>query len=210
MTVLDELITQRRSIRKYKPEIPPVEWIEAMIRAAIQAPSPSNNQPVRFIRIISPLLKDKLFQAMADGRKRMLQAILDTNSPKKLKNWVSYYFRFSAFMFHAPVLFALGTVPPDPVLTGKLSGAGILRQDHPEQKDLDIAVGLSLMAYILKGEELGIGSCILTAPLFFIEDPNKALALEGIDIKCFITSGYPDEEPPPMKRKIMADICRTI
>jgi hypothetical protein len=45
-----------------------------------------------------------------------------------------------------------------------------LKEDPRKDTDLDISIGLSLMAFVLKGESIGLGSCILTAPLVFIED----------------------------------------
>jgi nitroreductase len=62
----------------------------------------------------------------------------------------------------------------------------------------------------LKGEELGLGSCILTAPLLFIQEPERILGLKGIEIKCFVTTGYPDEEPAYIKRKDITEIYRDI
>ena len=59
-TSLDKLIDGRRSIRKYKTDMPPSEWIDKIIYSATRAPSPSNSQPVRFIRISSHRIKNEL------------------------------------------------------------------------------------------------------------------------------------------------------
>ena len=50
---------------------------------------------------------------------------------------------------------------------------------------VDIAVGLALKGYLLKGEELGLGSCILTAPLIFIQDKDirKAVFAKGTSLQ---------------------------
>lgn len=42
-------ILERRSIRKYKEEKVPMEYIHEMLRAAMQAPSAGNSQPWEFI-----------------------------------------------------------------------------------------------------------------------------------------------------------------
>jgi len=174
------------------------------------APSPTNSQPVRFIRILSPELKDCLHQAMRDGEERLLEAVKNASSSKRLRNWVNAYGRFSEFMFAAPVLFAVGTTVTFLNLAERLFRAGTMEQGHKKHRDIDIAVGLALKGYLLKGEELGLGSCILTAPLIFIQEPEGILGLKGMEIKCFVTTGYPDEEPAYIKRKDITEIYRTI
>jgi nitroreductase len=209
-TPLDKLISARRSIRKYKPECPPEESVRKMILAAMRAPSPTNSQPVRFIRIRSPELKDCLLQAMRDGEERLLEAVKNASSSKRLRNWVNAYSRFSEFMFDAPVLFAVGTTMTFLNLAERLFRAGAMEQGHKKHRDIDIAVGLALKGYLLKGEELGLGSCILTGPLIFIQEPEGILGLTGMEIKCFVTTGYPDEEPAYIKRRDFKDIYREI
>jgi nitroreductase len=209
-TPLDKLIQGRRSIRKYKPDIPPEEWMKKMILAAMKAPSPTNSQPVRFIHILSLEFKEQLRQAMEHGRERLLEAVKDAPSSRRLKNWITAYFRFSEFMFHAPILFAVGTTATFVSLSERLFRAGMREQGHKKHRDVDIAVGLALKGYLLKGEELGLGSCILTAPLIFIEEPETIFPLKGIEIKCFVTTGYPDEEPDYIKRKDFNEIYREI
>jgi nitroreductase len=209
-TPLDILINGRRSIRKYTQELPPEDWIKQMILTAMKAPSPTNSQPVRFVRILSSEVRENLHQAMLRGRERLLEAIKDSSSSRRLKNWVNAYLRFSEFMFTAPVLFAVGTTMTFVSLSERLFRAGMMEQGHKKHRDVDIAVGLALKGYLLKGEELGLGSCILTAPLIFIEEPEKILSLEKMEVKCFVTTGYPDEEAGYIKKKDYIEIYREI
>lgn len=210
MTSLDKLIYGRRSIRKYKEEPPPEDWINKMILAAMKAPSPSNSRPVRYVRLRSPEGKTRLHESMRSGRERLLRAIEETGNSGRLKNLVNAYYRYSEFMFNAPVLFAVGTSLKVLSLAERLSSAGMIEPTHNRHRDLDIAVGLALKGYLLKGEEFGLGSCILTAPLIFMEKPEEILSLEKIEIKCFITTGYPDETPTDFQKKNIADIYREI
>ncbi|RLC30963.1 MAG: hypothetical protein DRH37_04120, partial [Deltaproteobacteria bacterium] len=71
---------------------------------------------------------------------------------------------------------------------------------------LDIALGLALKGFILKGEALGLGSCILTAPLVFMSEPDHMLGVNDLAVRCFITVGFPDETPPAVKRKSVSEI----
>ncbi len=207
MTGLDRLIGSRRSIRRYSETPPSEEQILEMIGAASKSPSPSNRQPVRFIRVRSPEAKERLRQASRIGHERLLSAVSASGGSKKSRNWVNAYYRFSDFMFEAPALFAVGTAmqPPGPgeSLRGPVASSA-------RRRDLDISVGLALMSYLLKGEELGLGSCILTAPLIFIEEPEKIMALDGIALRCFVTTGRPYEKPPFITRMEAQEIYQEV
>src|SRR5574340_968837 len=98
MPSLDELLTERRSIRKYKTTPLPEAWIEKILRLAAMAPSSGNSQPVRFVRIDSPEKKSALRAALAKGKQRLLQDATTSDKPKKLRNWINAYYRFSDFM----------------------------------------------------------------------------------------------------------------
>ncbi len=204
---IDDLLFRRRSIRKFKPDVPPGEWIESMVLCGARAPSPSNSQPVRFVRIMSAPAKNWLRDAMAEGRRRLLEGIAQAGGAKRLRNYVNSYFRFSEFMFDAPVLMCLGT---DPHAVRDLKGFAELEDPGRRRRDLDITVGLAAKGYLLKGEDLGLASCIMTAPLLYASRPEDILGIEGLDIRCFIVSGWPDEEPGPLERKPVSEVYRVL
>jgi len=84
---LDEIIQGRRSIRKYKSDIPPGESIEKMIHAASLSPSPSNSQPVRFFRLSSPEIRKTFYENMVGGRRKLLQKITEKGLSKRSGMW---------------------------------------------------------------------------------------------------------------------------
>ena len=207
---LEDLINKRRSIRKYKPDNPPEEWINSMLHCALMAPSPSNSQPVRFIRISSAGKREKLYQALDSGKQEFLRAIQSEEEAKKLKNWINTYYRYSEFMFKAPALFAVGTITSYKSLSKRMFEEGIIRHDGREETSLDITVGLTLKGFILRGEELGLGTCILTGPMAFIQNVEEILGINDVRIKCFITVGFPDEKPEMPPRKSISEILSEI
>jgi len=207
---LDEITSGRRSVRKYRAEVPPNGLIEAMIECAAKAPSPSNSQPVRFVRIVSPGLLEALHGEVLRARRELLQRVEAEGGSKKTRNLVNACFRCSEFMFRAPVLIAAGTVPVHAGFSSRLAEAKILRADRRGETDLDITLGLALKGFLLKGRALGLGTCILTAPLLFLSDVQKTLGLEDIRIRCFVTLGFPDDTPPFIERKSAAEIYREI
>ncbi len=207
---LEDIINKRRSIRKYKPDMPPEEWINSMLRCALMAPSPSNSQPVRFFRISSAGKRENLYQALVSGKQEFLRAIQSKEKAKKLKSWINTYYRFSEFMFKAPILFAVGTITSYAGFSKKLLEEGLLTHNNREETNLDITVGLSLKGFILKGEELGLGTCILTGPLVFIPNVEEILGINDVRIKCFITAGFPNEKPNMPPRKSISEIFSEI
>ena len=209
MSDFDELIKKRRSIRKYKPDLLSTELIEKMIFAATLAPSPSNTQPVRFVRISSGKTKEKLHQALIKGHKRFLAATKPET--KRLKAKINAYRRFSEFMFKAPALFAVGYAKNVPGGFSKiLFEAGIISEDKRSSINYDITIGLCLKNFILKGEDMGISSCILTGPLVFIPNAEEICGIDDIFIRCFLTAGYPDEKPGFIERKKVSEIYRSV
>ena len=211
---LEDIINRRRSIRKYKQEEPPKEWIESMLHCALMAPSPSNTQPVRFIKISSAEKRKNLYQVLASSKREFLKGLQHDLQPneekKKLKNLINTYYRFSEFMFKSPLLFAVGTITSYKSFLKKMFDEGMLRHNIREETSLDITVGLALKGFILKGEELGLGTCILTAPMVFIPNVEYILGIKDIQIKCFITSGFPDEKPDMPQRKAISQIFSEI
>ena len=108
--VVEALIMARRSIRSYSDEPVPESWIAAVLRCGAQAPSPSNRQPVRFVRIASPALRAELHQGLLDGHARLSARSRTTGAGAKMRNRINVYRRYAEFMVHAPVLMAVAAI----------------------------------------------------------------------------------------------------
>ena len=204
-SLFSDLVHARHSIRRFKQKPLPAGSIEAMIQCARRAPSPSNRQPVRFIRIVSTDIRDRLRESMENGRESLLASIESGAGSKKLRNWINTYFRYSEFMFDAPELFAAGAISVDG-FSERLAAAGLIEPGKGTKTDTDISVGLALKGFILKAAELGLGTCILTAPLAFIPNIGVVLGLYDIEVKCLITVGFANENPPATSRKPLSEI----
>ena len=207
---IEKIIRSRRSIRKFKPEPVPPGWVESLIACATMAPSPSNSQPVRFFRLTSPVVRKELQRSMIEGRDILLGEIEAGGGAKKTKNLIKVYFRYSEFMFNAPVILCVGTEAGAGGSWRKLSEARIVMESPRGESDLDITVGLSVMCLLLKSEALGLGSCILSAPLVFLPNLEERIGLAGVRIKCFVALGFADESPTPPERKDISEIYREL
>ena len=207
---LDDLIFRRRSIRKYLSDPLPEAWVEAVLRCAHQAPSPSNCQPVRFVRIASSEYRNTLRQALVEGHARLIARHKAMAGAARLRNQINAYRRYAEFMFEAPELLAVGTSTQTQGFSTKLFAAGLMEAHHQHACDLDITVGLALKGMLLKAQSMGVGTCILTAPLVFIDHPEKLLHLERIAIKCFVCLGFAAESPDPPKRVPLDTVVQVI
>ena len=74
---LFELVTKRRSVRKFKPDMVSDELINKILDVARQAPSGANHQPWEFIVIKDKALKDQIVSIVQDGL-RWNQQLEDT------------------------------------------------------------------------------------------------------------------------------------
>lgn len=203
---LDTLVTARRSIRKYLDKGVPESAIREMIALAATAPSPSNQQPVRFVRMVSPVARHRVFTDMETGYKNRVSQAKKLEKPRKAINILNHYQRYSRFMCHAPALFAVGVEKGGASFSKRLNRAGIPVGEALGVMGKDISLGLSLQLFMLGAVEQGLGTCILTAPLHFLDSDNPIPGLENLRVGCFVTLGFPDEAPADPGRKPLAEI----
>lgn len=210
MDSFDQLVQNRRSIRTYKKEMPSEAVIRQMIACAAMAPSPSNSRPVRFVRIASETMRQQLQKSVEEGYRTFLKHNRDGDHDKRLRNRINVYKRYSDFIFSAPLLFAVGFTIGHRGFSRILFEAGILETDARGVVDLDISVGLALQGFLLKAETLGIGTCIVSAPLVFASNVESILGLTDMHVRCLLTAGYPDETPSHIERSGVEQIYRVI
>jgi nitroreductase len=77
-----ELVKQRRSIRSFKPDPVPDEYIDKIIEAARWAPSGANSQPWQFVVIRKPELKNQIMEYVIEQNKFMFR-IEDIRPPEQ-------------------------------------------------------------------------------------------------------------------------------
>ncbi|MCR5413780.1 MAG: nitroreductase [Kiritimatiellae bacterium] len=65
-TELDRLIRERRSIRKFKPDVPPKELVDAVAKAGLLAPTGRNQGSTVVIRIGDPALREAIVRTNAE------------------------------------------------------------------------------------------------------------------------------------------------
>ena len=207
--MLSEILQQRRSVRKYLTKEPPKEWLEDLINCGRTAPSPSNSQPVRVRQIVSEKARKELQSAMVRQKDHLISTITAQNGSKRVRNYIRVYYRYSEFMFTAPWLILIGVTDAGAGFKDHLVAAGLHPAKSRSSTDEDITVGLFVSAMLLRATELGIGSCILTAPLVFLALEKNLTMFHDLTPKCFVTFGYAAKTPAIPPRFELAKIFKS-
>jgi nitroreductase len=62
---------------------------------------------------------------------------------------------------------------------------------------------------LLAAHALGLGACVMTAPLLVQEAVAGELSLPaGFELTCFVALGHPAESPDPPRRKTLEQIVQ--
>jgi nitroreductase len=202
MDDLFKLMKTRRSIRRYKEKHIPDELVEKLIEAGRWSPSGDNGQPWRFIIVRDPETKKILAKIAAEGSGRRFTAeyltgrmqerfegLKDPDKKEKaFKKLTSG--EVSSFLANAPVII---------VVCAKLDVWDVL---------IDAAMATQNM--LLMAHSLGLGSCVVVAPVSDMRDDIKVMKLlkipHGYKVFAPVAIGYPDESPNPRPRLSLEEI----
>jgi len=194
-----EAIEQRRSIRKFKADAVPDEYLRALIDAARLAPSGSNAQPWRFKIVTDEAIRLKLAEA-AYNQSFIAQA------PVVLVCCADIQGYFAGTVSGIQDLEKAGAV--------ETSIEQLIRTRVEELRTMEVEdviprialnVGIAIEHIVLRALDFGLGSCWVRA---FDEQMVKDIFGWGdsISVVALLPVGYPDEAPPPRKRRTIEDI----
>lgn len=175
------LLRGRRSVRWYRPDIPPNRVLARIFESVAQAPSAHNRQPWRYRVISDPDRKAALATAM--GRRLAVDRCKDGDDEDTIHRDVDRSFQR---ITGAPVviLVALTLADMDAYPDAARSRAEYL-----------MAVQSTAMAtqnLLLAAHAEGLGTCWMCAPLFCSSDVRAVLALpDDLEPQGLIALGYP-------------------
>lgn len=183
-----QLVESRKSIRSFKPDLPPREKIERVLEAGLHAPSGKNRQNWRFF-VVTGARREEYLQYSQEswlGIKDALQG--------KLKP--------SLYAFTERFFYTLGGAP---VLVFCYS------HNTPEERYLT-SVGSVYMAVQninLACVAEGLGCCTMGAPLEIRDKVDAFLGVNQLpeykagelELLCGLAMGYPDHSPPKAPRQ---------
>jgi nitroreductase len=199
MLTTKEAIEKRRSIRKFKPDPVPDEYINALLDAARLAPSGSNAQPWRFKVVKDRETKLKLAKAAYD------QAFI-AEAPVVLVCCADIKGYLDRTVSGIQDLGKIGAIE-DRIVKIILRRAEKIKTMNIEQIGPRIAfnVAIAVEHVVLRALDFGLGSCWVR-----LIDEKMVKDIFGwgdnIHVVALLPIGYPDESPPPRKRLKIEDI----
>jgi len=175
---LSEAIRKRRSVRKYTDQAVTREQIQALLEAAVLAPSGSNAQPWTFVVLQGA---DKVASHSAAAK----QALLDSEGNKEwFQKYKEYVGRPDFDMFHgAPALIVIYAKP----------------QGFIAEYDCCLAA----QNLMLTAHDLGLGTCwIGFAQAYFNLPEVKARLNVPVEYKAVapLVVGFPSEQKDPVAK----------
>lgn len=213
---LQALMAGRRSIRRFRPELPPRALIEQVVAAAITAPSASNKQPWRFCVVTDRGRIVAMREAVQAALDRVLAALPDPLARREIEAYGRYFVRFE----DAPVVIApmyrplavlshlLGTTPLGDDDAGDDTALGP-RVRRLEQCSGLVSTSLALQNLLLSAHTLGLGASCMTGPLLAAPEIEALLGMRGDwRLACLVPLGHPDEAPEAPRRKSAAAVLR--
>jgi nitroreductase len=203
--LLMRITKERRSIRRYKPGVPPNELILKLIDAARYAPSPTNLQPWLFMIITNT----EVVNRMAEAVRFKLKNLHSKNKLIADKDILEFSKEYFLFFRKAPVIIA-PLFKPYPA-TVKL-GYELTAEESFRKKLVSIeSTAAATQNLLLAAHSVGLGACWLDGALVARKEIEAILAVKSPwELMCLVALGYPAELPKAPRRKKTELIARFI
>jgi coenzyme F420-0:L-glutamate ligase / coenzyme F420-1:gamma-L-glutamate ligase len=194
------LLHGRRSIRHYKPQPVPDVIIEEILQGAVCAPSAHNRQPWRFAVLTDAHTRHRLAHVMADRLRddRLRDGdrieVIERDCKHSIERIVG-----------APLAIVVCLTMED-------------MDSYPDERrracERQMAVQSTAMAIqniLLGAQAVGLGACVMCAPLFCPEAVRSGLNLDPAwEPQGLVTLGFPATDGKPFRRKPLADVVRVV
>ena len=199
MLATKDAIEMRRSIRKFKPDPIPDEFIKEMLESARLAPSGCNAQPWRFKIVKDPETRQKLAKA-AYGQMFIAQAPVVIVCCADIKGYLD------GSVSGAQDLGKIGAIE-DRCVDIIARRTDKMKSLAPEEIGGRIAanVAIAIEHMVLRALDFGLGTCWIR--LMDTAMINKVLGWDtNIYVVALLPTGYPAESPASRKRLSLKDI----
>jgi len=204
-----ELMQSRRSVRRFKPEIPDRRVIERLLEAAITAPSASNKQPWRFLIVTNAAVIARMAVAVREAVDDIARHIAPAYQPA-FRAYGDYFTRFEAAPAVIVPLFSRLTVLSN-LVDAELDAGARERIAVMERQSGLIGVAMAMQNAMLMATEIGLGTSGMTGPLVAAHCLREILDVPSSwDIAALLPVGVPAESPLPTARKPLGQVIRWI
>ncbi|MCM1184263.1 MAG: nitroreductase family protein [Roseburia sp.] len=190
-----DVISRRRSIRRYKQTEIPSDVLNEILEAGRLAPSGKNRQPWRFL-VYGRASKRRLLERMEDGLRREAEgkALLPESAYGLPDAWHTL-----RVMREAPTLIMV--INP----YGKSPFEPITAEERVAEIVDSLSIGAAIENMLLAAEAMGIGSLWIANTCFAYPELMEELPTGG-QLVGAVALGYADETPAPRPRKPLAEL----
>ncbi len=193
-----EVLKSRRSIRRYKAQIPSKKTILEILDLARYCANAHNSQPYRFIVILNSNLRKALIKAIVSKYEQDLRkdGIPEARIANVIENATNNF-------LDAPVL-----------ILSCITLGEMHKYPDPERQHCELLMAIqscanSLQNLLLIAHAKKLGACWYCAPLFCPDIVKSVLNLPSSYIpQAFITLGLPNETPAPITRYAIEDLVQ--
>jgi coenzyme F420-0:L-glutamate ligase/coenzyme F420-1:gamma-L-glutamate ligase len=190
------LIKSRRSVRQFSARKLAHAQIDGLIEAARWAPSNHNRQGWKFIVFQDAVTIAGLAEQVRTSVRQSLQA-----APRLVAARADEIIHFAGAFDRSPVvILAMHKASPTigkSLLTGATSDLA---------SGEAISTAMACQNILLAAHAMGLGACVMTAPLLAADVWKTAALPAGFEATCLIAAGYPALTPEPPRRKSLEQI----
>jgi len=193
-----ELMRSRRSIRHFTEQAVSRDDLNIMLEAARWAPSNHNRQPWKFT-----VLDDRTRIRELAEQVRLGMEIKVKSLPEVAAAHAVGLVTHGTFFADAPVVIV--AMHKLPIAAAAPLWEGML---HPELVSGEpLSVAMAIQNLLLAAHALGLGACVMTAPLLAADLSEKLQVPPGFGITALVAVGYPDGIPQAPRRKSLEHIA---
>ena len=193
-----ELMLSRRSVRRFDERAVSREDLDRLLEAARWAPSNHNRQPWRFMVLDDRAQIRELAEQVRLGMERKLQAL-----PEVAAVHAAGLVQYGTFFSAAPVLIVAMHKLPIAAAAPLWDGT-----HNPELVSGEpLSVAMAMQNILLAAHTLGLGACVMTAPLLADDLTTLLQVPPGFAITGLIALGYADGAVSIPRRKSLAHIA---
>lgn len=203
---LEKLIKGRRSIRRWKKEDVPEEFLKIAVELATWAPNGGNYQGWRFVVV----KKRELIAKMANAVQSVVDQIASWPEAESWREEVNRYRKNASFFRDAPVCIGVFSSayqsPLDKVLM-------VRESIDPKAKEImgfrrsaptavqSVAAAVATMLLVL--HSMGLGAVWMVSPIQAKKEIEALLNTPpNMDLICLVAVGYPNEYPQKGRRPV--------
>jgi F420 biosynthesis protein FbiB-like protein len=186
-----QAIAGRRSIRKFTDQPVARETVEAVLQAAIQAPSGKNRQPWRFVVVAGDEKRAQMIRVMRAGLEERKAQGMDTGTA----------IMTARVMERAPVT----------IFVFNPEGQHLWIPHSTQQAFLEAvdiqSIGAAIQNMLLAAQDMGLGTLWMCDVWSAYKQLVQWLGETG-QLVAAVALGYPDEQPAARPRRPLSEVVR--